>query len=113
MLLIGSGVVGNGFELGRRRCIVRRRPGLAGRAVFYGLGAANALPATLTRGATLVLQDYYEAGAAIDVIHRTAATVGTAPATLTRGILDHPEYSRTKIGSLQRAMPARSPSTSG
>jgi fatty-acyl-CoA synthase len=46
-----------------------------GSPLFYGLGATNALPVTITRGATLVLQGAFEAGKAIDVIERTQSTV--------------------------------------
>ncbi|MGZ8362040.1 MAG: AMP-binding protein, partial [Allosphingosinicella sp.] len=102
VLLNGQGVVGNGFELGHRRGIVAEDRVWLGTPLFYGLGATNALPATLTRGATLVLQDYYEAGSAIEVIHSTGATVYYGTGNMTRGILDHPDYSQARIGSLQK-----------
>lgn len=102
VMLNGRGVVGNGFELGVRRGIVAEDKVWFGTPLFYGLGATNALPATLTHGATMVLQDHYEAGAAIDVIHRTGATVYYGTGNMTRGMLDHPDYSQAKIGSLQK-----------
>src|SRR3546814_11100687 len=74
-MLNGRGVVENGIELARRRGIVADDKVWFGTPLFYGLGATNALPATLTLGATIVLQDYFEAGRAIDVIHRSGATV--------------------------------------
>jgi fatty-acyl-CoA synthase len=101
-MLNGRGVVANGFELGVRRGIVADDRVWFGTPLFYGLGATNALPATLTHGATMVLQDYYEAGAAIEVIHRTGATVYYGTGNMTRGMLDHPDYSQAKIGSLQK-----------
>jgi fatty-acyl-CoA synthase len=102
VLLNGAGVVGNGFELGHRRGIVAEDRVWLGTPLFYGLGATNALPATLTRGATLVLQDYFEAGAAIETIERTAATVYYGTGNMTRGMLDHPDYALARIGSLQK-----------
>ena len=102
VLLNGRGVVGNGFELGHRRGIVAEDRVWLGTPLFYGLGATNALPATLTRGATLVLQDFYEAGSAIEVIHNSGATVYYGTGNMTRGILDHPDYSQARIGSLQK-----------
>ena len=102
VLLNGRGVVENGFELGLRRGIVAEDRVWLGTPLFYGLGATNALPATLTRGATLVLQDYFEAGSAIETVHATGATVYYGTGNMTRAILDHPEYAQVKIGSLQK-----------
>jgi fatty-acyl-CoA synthase len=102
VLLNGAGAVANGFELGRRRDIQPEDRVWCGTPLFYGLGATNALPATLTRGATMVLQDHFEAGRAIDVIHRSQATVYYGTGNMTRAMLDHPDYRRAKIGSLQK-----------
>lgn len=102
VLLNGRGVVENGFELGLRRGIIEEDRVWLGTPLFYGLGATNALPATLTRGATLVLQDYFEPGSAIETVHRTSATVYYGTGNMTRAILDHPDYSQAKIGSLQK-----------
>jgi fatty-acyl-CoA synthase len=102
VMLNGDGVVANGFDMGLRRGIVAEDRVWLGTPLFYGLGATNALPATLTRGATLVLQDYFEAGSAIDVIGKTRATVYYGTGNMTRSMLDHPDYSRARIGSLQK-----------
>ena len=45
--------------------------------LFWSYGAANALPATLTHGATLVLQGRFEPGEALDLIERHAAPRST------------------------------------
>jgi fatty-acyl-CoA synthase len=102
VLLNGGGVVDNGFELGRRRDIQPDDRVWCGTPLFYGLGATNALPATFTRGATLVLQDHFEAGSAIDVIQRTEATVYYGTGNMTRAMLDHPDYRQARIGSLRK-----------
>jgi fatty-acyl-CoA synthase len=102
VMLNGRGVVENGLELGRRRGIVADDRVWFGTPLFYGLGATNALPATLTHGATIVLQDHFEAGRAIDVIHRTGATVYYGTGNMTRAMLDHPDYRQARIGSLQK-----------
>ena len=49
--------------------------------LFWSYGAANALPATLTHGATLVLQSRFEPGEALDLIERHECTaIYTLPA---------------------------------
>ncbi|MGZ6040074.1 MAG: AMP-binding protein, partial [Phenylobacterium sp.] len=95
-------VVENGFDLGQRRAITGEDRVWLGTPLFYGLGATNALPATLTAGASLVLQGHFEAGSAIETIHRTGATVYYGTGNMTRGMLDHPDFSRAKVGSLQK-----------
>lgn len=102
VLLNHRGVVENGFQLGRRRDIVADDRVWLGSPLFYGLGATNALPATLTAGAALVLQGHFEAGSAIQTIERTCATVFYGTGNMTRGMLDHPDYARRRVGSLQK-----------
>src|SRR3546814_14627079 len=100
--LDGRGGVENGIELARRRGIVADDQVWFGTPRFYGLGATNALPATLTLGATIVLQDYFEAGRAIDVIHRSGATVYYGTGNMTRALLDPPDYRHAMIGTLPK-----------
>tara|TARA_Y100000815_G_scaffold172935_1_gene157425 strand:+ start:182 stop:1792 length:1611 start_codon:yes stop_codon:yes gene_type:complete len=102
VMLQNSGVVANGYELGVRRGIGDDDRVWCGTPLFYGLGATNALPATLTHGAALVLQDYFEAGRSIDVIEKTGATVYYGTGNMTRAMLDHSDFSRARIGSLQK-----------
>lgn len=102
VLLNHGGVIENGFELGRRRGITREDRVWLGAPLFYGLGATNALPATFTRGASLVLQGHFEAGRAIAAIEQSAATVYYGTGNMTRAILDHPDYSQSRVGSLQK-----------
>lgn len=102
VLLAHRGVVENGFELGLRRGITGEDRVWLGTPLFYGLGATNALPATFTRGATLVLQDHFDAGRAIEVVNRTGATVYYGTGNMTRAMLDHPHYKQAKVGSLQK-----------
>jgi fatty-acyl-CoA synthase len=102
VLLNHRGVVENGFDLGERRGIVPEDRVWLGSPLFYGLGAVNALPATLTHGATLVLQGSFEAGAAIKLIHQTESSVYYGTGNMTRAILDHPDFDRRKTSSLKK-----------
>lgn len=102
VLLNHRGVVENGFDLGQRRAIVAEDRTWLGSPLFYALGATNALPATLSAGATLVLQGHFEPGLAIAVIRRTRATVYYGTGNMSRALLDHPDYMQAKIGSLKK-----------
>lgn len=102
VMLRHRGVVENGFDLGQRRAIGPDDRVYLGTPLFYALGATNALPATLTAGAALVLMDAFEAGRAIDVIHHTGATVYYGTGNMSRAIIDHPDYAQARIGSLKK-----------
>jgi fatty-acyl-CoA synthase len=102
VLLNHGGVVQNGFSMGDRRAVNADDRVWLGSPLFYGLGATNAMPVALTHGATLVLQGSFDAGAAIDVIAATGATVYYGTGNMTRAILDHPNYRQSRIGSLKK-----------
>jgi fatty-acyl-CoA synthase len=94
------GAVENCFNIGERRGLTADDRVWLGSALFYGLGAVNALPATISHGATLVLQGHFEAGAALDVIESTRATVFYGMSNMIRAIYEHPAYRRERIASL-------------
>jgi fatty-acyl-CoA synthase len=102
VLLQHRGAIENGFDMGVRRAIDGNDRVWIGSPLFYGLGATNALPVTLTHGATLVLQGSFEAGRAISVIESTRATTFYGTGNMSRAILDHPDYRQSRIGSLKK-----------
>ena len=102
VLLNHASVIENGWHLGARRGIGAEDRVWIGTPLFYGLGATNALPATLTHGATLVLQGHFEPGLTMETIERDQATVYYATGNMTRAILDHPDYARRRMGSLTK-----------
>lgn len=102
VLLTHRGVVENGFELGQRRAIGPQDRTWLGTPLFYALGATNALPATFTAGATLVLQGAFEPGEAIATIERTGATIYYGTGNMSRAIIDHPCFSRARIATLKK-----------
>jgi len=102
VLLNHRGVVENGFDLGQRRDINDQDRVWLGTPLFYALGATNALPAALTAGASLVLQGSFDPAHAIETIHRYQASVYYGAGNMTRTIVDHPDFSKAKVGSLQK-----------
>jgi len=102
VVLNHGGVVGNARGMGQRRAIDGDDRVWLGSPLFYGLGATNAMPVTLTHGATLVLQGNFEPGLAIQTITQTRATTYYGTGNMTRAILDHPDFSLARIGSLRK-----------
>jgi fatty-acyl-CoA synthase len=95
-----AGTVENCFNIGQRRGLTPDDRVWLGSALFYGLGAVNALPATISHGATLVLQGHFEAGEALNVIESTRATVFYGMSNMIRAMYEHPAYRRDRVASL-------------
>jgi fatty-acyl-CoA synthase len=95
------GVVENGFNIGERRGITSSDRVWLGSPLFYALGAVNAMPATITHGATLVLQGHFTAARAIVTIQRVRATIFYGTSNMIRAIVDDPTYSKVKLQSLR------------
>jgi fatty-acyl-CoA synthase len=102
VLLNHRGVVENCLSMGERRAITADDRIWLGSPLFYGLGATNAMPIALTHGASLVLQGSFDPGIAIRAIASTEATTYYGTGNMTRAILDHPDYSPGKTGSLKK-----------
>jgi fatty-acyl-CoA synthase len=102
VVLAHGGLVGNGFDMGQRRFVNGDDRVWIGTPLFYALGTANAWPVALTHGATVVLQDAFDARVAIETIACTQATVYYATGNISRALLNHPDYSLKKIGSLKK-----------
>jgi fatty-acyl-CoA synthase len=102
--LLHEGLLENGRAIAARR---RTAPGdriWLGAPLFYGLGAANALPVALSSGASLVIHDHFEAGRALEAIERHRPTVYYGTGNMTRAILDHPSFARARVASLERGL---------
>lgn len=95
------GIVENSFGIGERRGIFSTDRVWLGSPLFYALGAVNAMPATFTHGATLVLQGNFTAARAIETIHKERATIFYGTSNMIRAMVDDPTYSRVKLQSLR------------
>lgn len=102
VLLQHGYTIENGFDMGERRLVNSEDRLWIGTPLFYSLGSVNAMPVALTHGASIVLQDYFEPGAAIDLVRRTGATVYYGTGNMSRAILDHADYAQRKIATLKK-----------
>ena len=103
------GVIENGFNIGERMGLCSSDRVLLAAPLFWSYGAANALPATMTHGGVLVLQERFEAGGAIDLIERHGCTaIYTLPA-MTTAIGRHPKIRPERLRSLRTGLTIGSP----
>ena len=107
--LVETTILENGFDIGERQGLRSDDQVLISIPLFWSYGAANALPATLTHGATLILQSRFEPGGALDLIeqHRCTA-IYTLPA-MTSALLAHPNFGPERTRSLRTGVTIGSP----
>src|SRR5438477_4423989 len=103
------GVIENGFNIGERMGLGPDDRVLLAPPLFWSYGAANALPATLTHGATLALQGRFEPGEWLGLIERRRCTAVYTLPSMTGAALRHPEFRRERVKSLRTGLMIGSP----
>jgi fatty-acyl-CoA synthase len=102
-------IIENSFNIGERQGLgpddrVHLSPPL-----FWTYGGINAMPATFTHGATLVLQGRFEPGEALDLIERHRCTSMYTLPGMTDAIARHPNFRQERLRSLRTGMTIGSP----
>ena len=103
------GAIENGFNIGERQGLVPGDRVLVSIPLFWSYGAANALPATIAHGATLVLQGHFAAPGALDLIEQHGCTaIYTLPA-MTNALVGHPSFDRHRTATLRTGVTIGAP----
>src|SRR5207247_8905254 len=76
---------------------------------FWAYGACNALPATLSHGAALVLQGQFDPGEWIGLVERHRCTAVYTLPSITGAVLRHPEFRPARVASLRTGLMIGSP----
>ncbi len=103
------GIIENGFNIGERQGY---RPGdrvLLAPPLFWSYGSANAMSATLTHGATLVLQSRFEPGEALDLIERHRCTALYTLPAITAALVSHKNFRPERTQSLRTGVTIGAP----
>ena len=99
----------NGFNIGERQGL---RPGdrvLLSPPLFWSYGSANAMCATMTHGATLVLQGRFEPGEALDLIERHRCTAIYTLPGMTNAMVLHESFTPERTRSLRTGLTIGTP----
>src|SRR5262249_57329511 len=72
--------------------------------VFWSFGSANALPAILTHGGALVLQESFEPGEALALLDGERCTVYYGMANMARAIAEHPDRPRRALAAMRTGL---------
>ncbi len=83
-------MIENGFAIGERMGLSPDDRVLLAPPLFWAYGACNALPATLSHGAALVLQGRFDAGEWIGLVERHRCTAVYTLPSITGAVLRHP-----------------------
>ena len=99
--LVHGAIIENGFNIGERQGLTSDDRVLLSPPLFWSYGSANAMSATLTHGATLVLQGRFEAAEALDLIERHECTALYTMPGMTSAMLMHPSFRAERTRSLR------------
>jgi len=102
-------VIENGFNIGQRMGLSPDDRVLLAPPLFWAYGACNALPATLSHGATLVLQPRFDPGEWIGLVERHRCTAAYTLPSITGAVLRHPEFHKNRVASLRTGLMIGSP----
>ena len=102
-------VIENSFNIGERQGLGPADKILLAPPLFWTYGGVNALPATFTHGATLVLQGRFDAGEALDLIERHRCTAVYTLPGMTDAMVRHPAFRPDRTRSLRTGLTIGSP----
>lgn len=107
--LAHGGIIENGYNIGERQGLTAADRVLLSPPLFWSYGSANAMSATFTHGATLVLQSRFEPADALDLIERHACTALYTLPGMTSAMVLHPSFRAAGTRSLRTGATIGSP----
>lgn len=102
-------VIENSFNIGERQGFGPDDKVLLSPPLFWTYGGVNAMPATFTHGATLVLQGRFDAGEALDLIETHGCTAIYTLPGMTDAMARHPAFAAERTRSLRTGLTIGSP----
>jgi fatty-acyl-CoA synthase len=97
-------LIENGFAIGERMGLDADDRVFVSVPLFWAYGAVNALPATLTHGAALVLQAAFEPEDALEQIERRRCTAIYTLPNMTAALLGADGFARDRVASLRTGL---------
>jgi fatty-acyl-CoA synthase len=104
VVLAHGSVIENGFNIGERQHLTAADRVWLAVPLFWSFGSANALPAIVTHGGSLVLQESFEPGEALALLDEQRCTVYYGMANMARAILEHPDRRRRRLSAMRTGL---------
>ena len=102
--LAHGGVIANGFDIGERQHLTAADRVWLAVPLFWSFGSANALPAIMTHGGALVLQESFEPGEALALLDEERCSVYYGMANMARAMLEHPDRPRRRLATMRTGL---------
>jgi fatty-acyl-CoA synthase len=97
-------LLANGFDIGERQHLTAGDRLWLAVPLFWAFGSANAMPAIMTHGGCMVLQEVFEPGAALALIERERCSVYYGVANMARALLEHPDHPGRRLGAMRTGL---------
>jgi fatty-acyl-CoA synthase len=97
-------LLANGFDIGERQHLAAEDRLWLAVPLFWAFGSANAMPAIMTHGGCMVLQEVFEPGAALALIERERCSVYYGMANMARALLEHPDHPGRRLGAMRTGL---------
>lgn len=102
--LAHGALIENGFGIGERQHLTPADRLWLAVPLFWSFGSANALPAILTHGGCVVLQETFEPGEALELLDRERCSVYYGMANMARAMLEHPDRPRRRLAAMRTGL---------
>jgi fatty-acyl-CoA synthase len=102
--LAHGGILANGWAIGERQHLTGGDRVWLAVPLFWSFGSANALPALLTHGGALVLQEAFEPGEALALMQEQRCTVYYGMANMARALAEHPDRARRDLRTMRTGL---------
>src|SRR5918996_121811 len=94
-------LIENMWHIGERQKVTENDRIWLAVSLFWGLGCENALFNLLTHGGCIVLQEHFDAAAALELIERERCTVFYGTPNMAQALYEHPDRSKRDLSSLR------------
>ena len=97
-------LIANAFDIGERQHLRATDRLWLAVPLFWSFGSANALPAIMTHGGCVVLQESFEPGDALALIERERCSVYYGMVNMARALLEHPAHPGRRLGAMRTGL---------
>ena len=97
-------LIANGFDIGERQHLCATDRLWLAVPLFWSFGSANALPAIMTHGGCIVLQESFEPGEALTLIERERCSVYYGVGNMARALLEHKDHPKRRLGAMRTGL---------
>jgi fatty-acyl-CoA synthase len=97
-------LIANGFDIGERQHLRASDRLWLAVPLFWSFGSANAVPAIMTHGGCVVLQESFEAGEALALIEHERCSVYYGMGNMARALLEHPDHPGRRLGAMRTGL---------